>query len=122
VADTPTIPASALITWEGALTALFWAGLIRIALLHHVTWSINSVCHVMGERPFRTRNGDRAANFWHWRSCRSGRAGTTPTTPTPTCARHGVLPGQIDPSARLIWLFERLGWAQHGLALHRPTA
>jgi len=47
----------------------------------------------------------------------------------PTCARHGVLRGQIDPSARLIWLFERLGWAQqvrwptpHRLAANRATS
>ena len=50
-------------SWRGALTAFFWAGLVRIALLHHVTWSINSICHVYGERPFAPR-GDRAANFW----------------------------------------------------------
>src|SRR5690606_2613032 len=49
-------------SWQGALTAFFWAGLVRVGLLHHVTWSINSVCHVFGERPFAVRDGDKAAN------------------------------------------------------------
>ena len=39
-------------SWWGALTAFFWAGLVRVAVLHHVTWSINSICHMIGERPF----------------------------------------------------------------------
>ena len=39
-------------SWAGAWSAFFWAGLVRVALLHHVTWSINSVCHVVGNRPF----------------------------------------------------------------------
>ncbi|HEU5108502.1 MAG TPA: acyl-CoA desaturase, partial [Micromonosporaceae bacterium] len=53
--------AGGLITWswQGALTAFFWAGLVRVALLHHITWSINSICHVVGERPFEMRQGDR---------------------------------------------------------------
>ena len=49
-------------SWAGAWSAFFWAGLVRAALLHHVTWSINSVCHVVGNRPFASR--DRATNFW----------------------------------------------------------
>jgi stearoyl-CoA desaturase (delta-9 desaturase) len=42
-----------LITWSwwGALTAFFWAGLVRVAILHHVTWSTNSICHMIGDRP-----------------------------------------------------------------------
>src|SRR6185369_2537390 len=58
--------AGGLITmsWSGALWAFFWAGLVRVSLLHHVTWSINSVCHVYGERPFAVRKGDKATNFW----------------------------------------------------------
>ncbi|MDQ2744519.1 MAG: acyl-CoA desaturase, partial [Chloroflexota bacterium] len=49
-------------SWHGALTAFFWAGLVRIAVLHHVTWSVNSICHMIGERPFSAR--DKSANFW----------------------------------------------------------
>ena len=47
-------------TMHGALTAFLWAGLVRMALLHHVTWSINSVCHLTGRRPFRT--ADQSGN------------------------------------------------------------
>lgn len=50
-------------TWVYGVTALLWAGLVRIALLHHVTWSVNSLCHLIGERPFRTRRHDRATNL-----------------------------------------------------------
>ena len=49
-------------SWSGALSALFWAGLVRVCVLHHVTWSINSICHTIGERPFASR--DKSANFW----------------------------------------------------------
>src|SRR5947207_1041529 len=49
-------------SWWGAVTAFFWAGLVRVTFLHHVTWSVNSVCHMIGERPFTTR--DKSANFW----------------------------------------------------------
>ena len=48
-------------SWWGAVTAVFWAGLVRISLPHHVTWSVNSVCHMIGARPFASR--DKAANF-----------------------------------------------------------
>ena len=44
-------------TLAGAVGALIWAGLVRMALLHHVTWSINSVCHLWGKRPFVTSDG-----------------------------------------------------------------
>ena len=98
-------------SWQGALMAFFWGGLVRITLLHHVTWSINSVCHVVGERPFQTRKDDRATNFWPLAIVSFGESWHNGHHTDPTCARHGVLRGQIDPSARLIWLFEKLGWA-----------
>ncbi|MEG3634764.1 acyl-CoA desaturase [Micromonospora palythoicola] len=98
-------------SWQGALSALFWAGLVRISLLHHVTWSINSVCHVYGERPFMMRHGDRAANFWPLALLSFGESWHNLHHADPTSARHGVLRGQIDISARVIWLFERLGAA-----------
>ncbi len=98
-------------SWQGALTALFWAGLVRIALLHHVTWSINSVCHVYGERPFEVRQGDRASNFWPLAIVSFGESWHNLHHADPTCARHGVLRGQIDISARVIWFFEKVGAA-----------
>lgn len=99
-----------LITWSwwGALTAFFWAGLVRMALLHHVTWSINSICHMIGDRPFASR--DRSANVWPLAILSMGESWHNLHHADPTCARHGVRRGQIDVSARLIWVFEKLGW------------
>ena len=99
-----------LITWSwwGAVTGLFWAGLVRISLLHHVTWSVNSVCHMIGARPFVSR--DKAANFWPLAILSFGESWHNSHHADPTCARHGVLRGQIDISARVIRVFEKLGW------------
>ncbi|MFB9907199.1 acyl-CoA desaturase [Allokutzneria oryzae] len=99
-----------LITWSlwGAVTAFFWAGLVRIAVLHHVTWSVNSVCHMIGERPFKSK--DKAANFWPLAILSFGESWHNLHHADPTSARHGVKRGQIDTSARLIWIFEKFGW------------
>ncbi|TQM39089.1 acyl-CoA desaturase [Pseudonocardia cypriaca] len=97
------------LSWWGALTALFWAGLVRVAVLHHVTWSINSICHMFGDRPFAAR--DRSANVWWLAVLSFGESWHNLHHADPTCARHGVRRGQVDISARIIWIFERLGWA-----------
>ena len=97
-------------SWSGAWSAFFWASLVRVALLHHVTWSINSVCHVVGNRPFTSR--DKATNFWPLAILSAGESWHNLHHADPTCARHGVLRGQIDISARVIWLFEKLRWAR----------
>ncbi|GGM61739.1 acyl-CoA desaturase [Dactylosporangium sucinum] len=96
-------------SWWGAITAFFWAGLVRVTALHHITWSVNSVCHMIGDRPFAAR--DRSANFWPLAILSMGESWHNLHHADPTSARHGVLPGQIDISARLIWLFEKAGWA-----------
>jgi stearoyl-CoA desaturase (delta-9 desaturase) len=97
-------------SWHGALTAFFWASLVRIGVLHHVTWSINSICHAAGNRPFRSR--DKSGNVWWLAPVSFGESWHNLHHSDPTCARHGVLRGQIDTSARLIWLFEKLGWVE----------
>jgi stearoyl-CoA desaturase (Delta-9 desaturase) len=96
-------------SWQGALSAFFWATLVRIFLLHHVTWSINSICHMIGERPFASR--DKSANFWPLAILSFGESWHNLHHADPTAARHGVLRGQLDTSARVIWIFEKLGWA-----------
>ena len=113
VAGSLLIPAviGGLLTWSwwGAVTAFFWAGLVRVALVHHVTWSINSICHVWGSHPFLSR--DRSGNVW-WLAIPSlGESWHNLHHADPTAARHGVEPGQIDISARVIRWFERAGWA-----------
>ena len=95
-------------SWQGAVTGFFWGGLVRLAVSNHVTWSINSICHMIGERPFRSR--DRSRNVWPLAVLSMGESWHNLHHADPTCARHGVLRGQIDISARLIWIFERFGW------------
>ncbi len=97
-------------SWQGAVTAFFWASLVRISLLHHVTWSINSICHAMGKRPFASR--DRSGNVWWLAVLSFGESWHNLHHADPTCARHGVLRGQVDISARVIRAFEMLGWAR----------
>ncbi|WP_425457106.1 acyl-CoA desaturase [Amycolatopsis cihanbeyliensis] len=113
VACTVLVPAAlgGLITgsWWGAVTAFLWAGLARVSLQHHVTWSVNSICHMVGTRPFTNR--DKSANFWPLAILSMGESWHNSHHADPTCARHGVLRGQLDISARVVWIFEKLGWA-----------
>ena len=96
-------------SWAGALTAFFWASLVRVALLHHVTWSINSICHTFGTKEFEARDKSRNVS---WLAVASfGESWHNLHHADPTCARHGALKGQLDPSARVIWALEKLGWA-----------
>lgn len=100
-----------LITWSwmGALTAFFWAGLVRVAFVHHVTWSINSICHVFGNRPFTSR--ELSSNV-AWLAIPSlGESWHNLHHVDPTAARHGVMKGQIDISASLIKGMEKTGLA-----------
>jgi stearoyl-CoA desaturase (Delta-9 desaturase) len=97
-------------SWAGALTAFFWASLVRVAFLHHVTWCINSICHTFGKAEFEVRDKSRNVN---WLAILSfGESWHNLHHADPTCARHGALKGQIDMAARLIWVAEKLGWAR----------
>jgi len=103
-------------SWWGAVTGFFWAGLVRVGVLHHVTWAVNSVCHMIGDRPYASR--DRAANFWPLAILSFGESWHNSHHADPTCVRHGVGRGQLDTSARVIRGFEVLGWVDH---VHWPT-
>ena len=92
-----------------ALTAFVWAGLVRVFLLHHATWSVNSICHMYGKRPFETE--DESRNNWLVAFVSLGEGWHHSHHAFPTSARHGLQRRQLDPSYRLIKLFERLGWA-----------
>ena len=96
-------------SWTGALSAFFWAGLVRIGLLHHVTWSINSICHAFGTRPFMTR--DQSRNVWPLALISMGESWHNLHHADPTAARHGVDRWQFDTTAECIRGFEKLGWA-----------
>ena len=95
-------------TFGGAIAALLWAGVLRVALMHHVTWSTNSVCHTFGRRPFRT--SDRSTNFAPLAVLSMGEAWHNAHHAFPSLARHGVDRHQPDVSAVLIRGFEKLGW------------
>ncbi len=98
-------------SWQGALTAFFWGSLVRVALLHHVTFSTNSICHLTGKQPFT--DDDCSGNVWWLAVPSMGESWHNLHHAQPSAARHGVLRGQIDTSARLIWLFEHLHWVSH---------
>jgi stearoyl-CoA desaturase (Delta-9 desaturase) len=98
-------------TAAGALTALLWGGLVRVFLLHHVTWSVNSLCHLYGSRPFKTRGADRSTNLWPLAVLSMGDSWHNLHHAEPTCARHGVDAHQLDIAAGFIRLCEKAGWA-----------
>jgi stearoyl-CoA desaturase (Delta-9 desaturase) len=96
-------------TVAGGLTALLWGGAARIFLVHHATFSINSLCHYFGRQDYDTRDESRnlawlALPTW-------GEAWHNNHHAFPTSYRHGLRPGQIDPAAALIRLMERFGLA-----------
>ena len=93
----------------GGLTALLWGGLVRIFFVHHVTWSINSICHFFGRRRFAT--DDHSTNV-SWLALPSlGEAWHHNHHAFPRSAFHGLRPLELDPSGLFIRLLERLGIA-----------
>jgi stearoyl-CoA desaturase (Delta-9 desaturase) len=93
---------------KGAAMALVWAGLVRMALLHHVTWGINSLCHTFGRRSDETK--DASTNLALLALVSLGESWHNIHHAHPAWARHGAEPGMIDPSARIIRVFQQLGW------------
>jgi len=93
-----------------ALTGLLWGGAVRMLVLHHATYSINSLCHSFGRRPFTT--GDESRNLAWLAPLAFGEAWHNNHHAFPTSARHGLRPWQVDPGAWLISGLERchLAW------------
>jgi stearoyl-CoA desaturase (delta-9 desaturase) len=93
----------------GGLSALLWGGLVRIFLVHHVTWSINSICHFFGRRRFET--DDHSTNVF-WLALPSlGEAWHHNHHAFPRSAVHGLRWYELDPSGWLILGLERVGLA-----------
>ncbi|HVT89073.1 MAG TPA: acyl-CoA desaturase [Tepidisphaeraceae bacterium] len=88
-------------SWHGFISGAIWGGLVRVCLMQHVTWSINSVCHVWGRRPFRT--SDHSANNWICAIFALGEGWHNNHHAFPTSARHGLHWWQFDSS----WLIIR---------------
>jgi stearoyl-CoA desaturase (delta-9 desaturase) len=96
-------------SWLGALTGFFWGGLVRLFFLHHVTWSINSVCHFFGRRRFDT--DDHSTNV-AWLAVPSlGEAWHHNHHAFPRSARAGLRWWEIDPSGLVIRALKRTGLA-----------
>jgi stearoyl-CoA desaturase (delta-9 desaturase) len=92
-----------------ALTALLWGGAVRVFMLHHVTWSINSVCHFFGRRRFDIDDESRNVG---WLSILSfGESWHHNHHAFPTSAFHGLKPAEaaLDPSGWIIRAMEKLG-------------
>jgi stearoyl-CoA desaturase (delta-9 desaturase) len=91
----------------GGWSGLLWGGLVRIFLTHHVTWSVNSVCHTFGRRDFET--GDQSHNEWLVGLLAFGEGWHNNHHAFPRSAFHGMRWWQFDLSGYIIWLLERVG-------------
>jgi stearoyl-CoA desaturase (delta-9 desaturase) len=96
-------------TLATALTGLLWGGGVRLLVIHHVTFSINSLCHVFGRRPFRT--SDESRNLAWLALASFGESWHNNHHAFPTSAAHGLGRRQPDPSAAVIRALERVGLA-----------
>lgn len=104
-------------TFKGAFTAFIWGGLARLFFLHHVTWSINSICHFYGRRPFAAE--DFSTNNWMMSLVSFGEGWHNTHHAFPTSAKHGLEWWQFDPTATVIWVMAKLGLA-HNLRVPSP--
>jgi stearoyl-CoA desaturase (delta-9 desaturase) len=96
-------------TWLGAARGLIWGGLVRIFLVHHVTWSVNSVCHLWGLRPYHSEDESRDNFVFGVLALGEGWHNTHHAFPT--SARHGLRWWQLDLSYWFIRGLSLLGLA-----------
>jgi stearoyl-CoA desaturase (Delta-9 desaturase) len=96
-------------TVAGAATGLLWGGLVRVFFVHHVTWSINSVCHFTGRRRFDV--DDHSTNVFWLALPTMGESWHHNHHAFPRSARHGLRWWELDVSALMIAAMERLGLA-----------
>ncbi len=94
-------------TLGAGLTAMLWGGAVRVFLLHHVTYSINSLCHFFGRRRFQT--GDQSRNLWWLAPLSLGEAWHNNHHAFPTSAFHGLDKRELDISGLTIAAMERMG-------------
>jgi stearoyl-CoA desaturase (delta-9 desaturase) len=93
----------------GGWTGLLWGGLVRIFLVHHFSFSVNSICHTFGKREFETN--DRSRNQWLVALLAFGEGWHNNHHAFPRSAFHGLHWWQLDFSGYVIWTLERLGLA-----------
>jgi stearoyl-CoA desaturase (Delta-9 desaturase) len=94
-------------SWDAALTGLLWGGAVRMLVVHHVTYSINSLCHFFGRRAFDT--GDESRNLAWLAPFTFGEAWHNNHHAFPTSFEHGMRRWQVDPSRWVISGLERAG-------------
>jgi len=104
-------------TWMGALKGFLWGGLLRIFLVDHMTWSVNSICHVFGKRRFATRDGSRN-NLW-LSIPTFGQSWHNNHHAFPWSARVGLVWREVDLGSLAIRLFQLLRLASR---LKEPSA
>jgi stearoyl-CoA desaturase (delta-9 desaturase) len=95
--------------WYGALAGLIWGGGIRIFLLHHVTFSINSICHFWGQKRFTSQDESRNVSWLSWISF--GESWHNNHHAFPTSAFHGLRRFEVDPGGIVIRALELCGLA-----------
>jgi stearoyl-CoA desaturase (delta-9 desaturase) len=98
------------LSWMGVLLGFVWGGLVRVFLVHHVTWSINSVCHIWGSRPFRCH--DESRNNVIFGVLALGEGWHNNHHAFPTSARHGLRWWQLDVSYLIIRAMSLVGLAR----------
>jgi stearoyl-CoA desaturase (delta-9 desaturase) len=103
-------------SWMGVLLGFIWGGLVRVFLLHHVTWSINSVCHIWGTRPFESH--DESRNNAIFGVLALGEGWHNNHHAFPASARHGLRWWEVDASYLLILAMSKIGLAS---AVRVPT-
>jgi stearoyl-CoA desaturase (Delta-9 desaturase) len=96
-------------TWAGVWTGLIWGGLVRVFLVHHVTWSVNSVCHLWGFQPYQS--ADESRNNYLFGVLAMGEGFHNTHHAFPTSARHGLRWWQPDVSYYVIRVLSWLGLA-----------
>jgi len=98
------------LSWTGVLLGFIWGGLVRVFLVQHVTWSINSVCHIWGTHPFRCH--DESRNNAIFGVLALGEGWHNNHHAFPTSARHGLRWWELDMSYMIIWAMSKIGLAQ----------
>lgn len=96
-------------SWQGALLGILWGGLVRVFMGHHITWSINSICHMFGGRPYQS--ADLSTNNLLCALFGFGEGWHNNHHAFPTSARHGLAWWQLDVSWLAILLLQKLGLA-----------
>jgi stearoyl-CoA desaturase (delta-9 desaturase) len=94
-------------SFYAALTGLLWGGAVRMLVVHHVTYSINSLCHFFGRRRFDT--DDESRNLLWLAPLTLGESWHNNHHAFPTSAEHGMRRWEVDPSALVIRALEKLG-------------